>query len=332
MAKGCGVFRIVRDSKWRSQRLLILGYHGISIDDEHEWDPELFMPQSLLLERLKTLKAGSYAVLPFEEAIERLYAGDLPPRAVTLTFDDGFHDFRTRACPVLSDFGFPATVYLTTYYVEHRYPIFNVLFSYLLWKGRQKTLNLCGLVPGEHEISLASQSERSAVRERILGHVAKESLNNEQKESFAIELAHRIGVDHNHIREKGILYLMAPSEVSELSQFGVTVQLHTHRHRTPDDEALFRREIHDNRDAITRTAPTSTELNHFCYPSGYYKPKFFRWLEMEKIVSATTCKPGIASRESARFELPRLIDTCSLPSVAFEGWLTGMSHHLPQRS
>ncbi len=331
-AKRCGVFQKVRDSRWRSQRLLILGYHGISIDDEHQWDSALFMPQNLLLERLKILKNDSYAVLPLEEALDRLYAGDLPPRAVSLTFDDGFHDFRTRACPLLADFGFPATVYLTTYYVEHRYPIFNILFPYLLWKGRQKTVDLADLVPGQGEVSLATERERLALRGRILDQIAKESLNNQQQDALARELARRIGVDYDRICEQGILHLMSPSEVSELSQFNVTIQLHTHRHRMPDDEALCRREIDDNRQAIARTAAHPSELNHFCYPNGRYQPKFFGWLEAEKILSATTCKPGIASRESARLQLPRLIDTSTLPSVGFESWLTGTGQHLPRRS
>ena len=32
-----GILNGIRDSKWRQHRLLILCYHSISIDDEHEW-------------------------------------------------------------------------------------------------------------------------------------------------------------------------------------------------------------------------------------------------------------------------------------------------------
>ena len=37
--RNTGVFRAALDSAWRRNRLLILCYHGISINDEHEWDP-----------------------------------------------------------------------------------------------------------------------------------------------------------------------------------------------------------------------------------------------------------------------------------------------------
>ena len=38
-----------------------------------------------------------------------------------------------------------------------------------------------------------------------------------------------------------------PEQVSEIVRGGIDVQLHTHRHRTPSDAALFKREIEDNR-------------------------------------------------------------------------------------
>ena len=40
--KTAGIFRMVRDSEWRRQRLLILCYHSISLDDEHEWRPATY--------------------------------------------------------------------------------------------------------------------------------------------------------------------------------------------------------------------------------------------------------------------------------------------------
>ena len=69
---------------WRRCRLLILCYHGISLEDEHECDPRLYMSPELLRKRFEYLKKVRANVLPLGEAIERLYAGDLPPCAVAL--------------------------------------------------------------------------------------------------------------------------------------------------------------------------------------------------------------------------------------------------------
>jgi peptidoglycan/xylan/chitin deacetylase (PgdA/CDA1 family) len=44
--------------------------------------------------------------------------GSLPDRAVVLTFDDGFEDFHRRALPLLDRYGYTATVFVTSGWVQ----------------------------------------------------------------------------------------------------------------------------------------------------------------------------------------------------------------------
>ena len=46
-------------------------------------------------------QARGCTVLPLDDAVRRLYADDLPPRSVVLTFDDGYVDFERQAYPLL---------------------------------------------------------------------------------------------------------------------------------------------------------------------------------------------------------------------------------------
>src|SRR5215469_12342095 len=140
LLKSGGIFDLVASSRWRQQRLLILCYHGISLNDEHRWRPGLYMEPAVLEQRLETLKRGSYAVLPLGESLEQLRAGTLPPRSVAITFDDGAYDFYKQAFPLLKSYGFPVTVYQTTYYTDFQRPVFNLITSYMLWKKRGESV------------------------------------------------------------------------------------------------------------------------------------------------------------------------------------------------
>jgi peptidoglycan/xylan/chitin deacetylase (PgdA/CDA1 family) len=324
--KNCGTFRLARESRWRRQRLLILCYHGISLGDEHEWRPFLYISPQQLERRLEILRRGNYAVLPLGDVLERLYRNDLPPRTVALTFDDGTYDFFEQAYPRLKQFGFPATVYLTTYYSELQRPVFNLICSYMMWKARgMGSVDLTEFGSTE-PVTLISFESRQAALEQLVRWVEAKDLSGEQKDQVAARVAEKLRIDYEKLRGKRILQLMNRQEIQQLAEAGVDFQLHTHRHRTPLDEELFRREIRDNRAHISRAM--GGVKKHFCYPSGAYRPEFLPWLASEEIVSATTCDTGLATRHSNPLLLPRLVDTTGRTDLDFESWLSGVGHFL----
>jgi peptidoglycan/xylan/chitin deacetylase (PgdA/CDA1 family) len=327
--KTVGVFGIADRSRWRRSRLLILAYHGISLADEHEWDSSLFMSPGDFAARLKLIRRAGCAVLPLGEAVERLYANDLPDKSVVLTFDDGTYDFRERAHPLVAEFGFPVTLYLTTFYSEFARPVFNVVVSYLLWKGRASRLDLSALVGRDATLDLSTTQARNEAAREIREFAEREKMSAEERDALAASLAQQLKIDYDALVASRLLQILAPGEVKELARAGVDVQLHTHRHRAPLERGLFLREIEENRSRIR--ALTGACAQHFCYPSGVYDARHLPWLEEAGVRSATTCDVGLASRESNRLLLPRLIDSSTLSTVEFEGWLTGLSSALPRR-
>jgi peptidoglycan/xylan/chitin deacetylase (PgdA/CDA1 family) len=309
---------------------LILGYHGVSLADEHRWS-DLYISEEHLRRRLGLLQRDAYAVLPFAEAVTRLYSGTLPRKSVALTFDDGGHDFFVKAYPILKEFGYHATLYLTTYYCQFQRPVFDTVCSYLLWWGQGRRVEfpdgfagLSGLVP-------TKKSHRLELHQRVLARVREARFDATQKDAFARMIARQIGFNYDELLEKRLLHLMNRAEIEALDPEVVGVQLHTHRHRTPDDETLFHREIRDNRQAIESMIGEGFDRKHFCYPSGRHGPDLMKWLESARVVTATTCDPQIASPDSHALLLPRLIDTMDIPEVVFENWLSGCAAFLPQR-
>ncbi|MEO5817235.1 MAG: polysaccharide deacetylase family protein [Gemmatimonadaceae bacterium] len=332
LAKTTGVFALVRDSAWRRRRLLILCYHGVSMDDEHEWSPTLYVTQERLRERLRSLRDGGYTILPLSEATRRLYDDTLPPRSVALTFDDGAVDFERRALPVLREFNAPATLYLTTFYCVSRQPVFDTILSYVLWKGRSSSADVASLIASDAPLTVTSDAGRKKTRNALHGHAAREQMSAEEKNDLVARLARMLGVDYEAILDRGTLQIMTPETVRALPADLIDVQLHTHRHRTPRDHALFVREIRDNAKMIRELRGSENPLEQFCYPSGDYAGEFFDWLRECDVRYATTCVPDLASRESDPMLVPRFIDTMVMSDTVFEAWTSGFAALLPRKA
>jgi peptidoglycan/xylan/chitin deacetylase (PgdA/CDA1 family) len=331
VARAVGGFRLARESAWRQRRLLILCYHGVSLVDEHEWNPELYVSREHFRKRMALLRDGGYHVLPLGEAVARLRAGTLPARAIAITFDDGAHDFLASAVPILREFGFPATVYLTTYYCSRQWPVFDTACSYLLWKARGRSFETEGLLSGTGSRTVGDRAARQALIMELREAAARVDASTEDKDRRLRLLAQRLGIDDTEMRMRRILHLMTPAEVATLSGANVDVQLHTHRHRTPADRAAFLREIDDNRAEILRYVIAAPPATHFCYPSGIHAREFLPWLRERGVMTATTCEPGLAAPDSDPLLLPRLIDTMNLSRLEFQAWLDGVADWLPRR-
>jgi peptidoglycan/xylan/chitin deacetylase (PgdA/CDA1 family) len=328
-AKLAGAYSLASHSRWRQQQLLILAYHGISQSDEHLWNPSLYLSGEGFRQRLETLKRSGCTVLPLGEALSRLYKGSLPELSVALTFDDGAFDFYSRAYPIIQSYGFPVTVYLTTYYSDFNRPVFPVICSYLLWQARTARLLLKPLIGDDFTADLATEHARAEVVSRLYQYSCRHHLSAGQKDGLVRQLSAQLGLDYERVVRERILHIMSPGEVRELASRGVDFQLHTHRHRTPLDRHLFIKEIKDNRESIRRMTGQTTD--HFCYPDGEFKPPFVGWLKEVGIHSATTCCPGLATPKTNVFALPRLIDSSNISAITFEGWVCGVSSLLARR-
>lgn len=324
LADAIRVNELVGRTAWRAQRLLILCYHGVSIDDEHKW-ADLYVSAGHLARRLELLRSRGATIVSLDDGLEQLARGDLPPMSVCLTFDDGAHDFSSRAMPVLSAANAHSTLYLTTYYCGRNQPVFDTVASYLLWKARGRTVRLPEVdlvvtIPDQ-----TSSPQFADIHNELRRYALVHGFDADQKNAFARALAIVVGVDFDAILERKLFQIMSPEEVAALDPALVSVQLHTHRHRTPRDEALFKREIEDNRVVIERLrGPGPTR--HFCYPSGDYVREYGEWLREDGVQFATTCDPGLASRSSDPLFLPRFVDTENVPAETFMAWVSGLSY------
>ena len=328
-----GAFSIAGRSPWRNRRLLILCYHGVSLRDEHECSDEHISVEHLR-HRFELLRQLGCTVLPLGAGVERLRHGELPPRSVALTFDDGLYDFKVQAYPLLQEFGYHATVYVPSYYASHPWPVFDIAASYLLWKGRGRPLDLdlFNTADGRPITVPEDRSERAVLVERIRQVAVTRGHSGDEKHALLQSLCTALDLDWDDFIASRIDQLMTPSELRSLDPRYADVQLHTHRHRTPRDELLFTRELDDNVAALESFGLPRSGLQHFCYPSGDVDRMFLPWLRSRGIATATTCEPGLARADGDPLLLPRVIDTMGMTEVEFRAWVSGAAEVLPRRS
>ena len=63
---------------------------------------------------MRYLADKKYAVIPLEELVHRHEAGEPLGGSVVITFDDGYRDNFVVAFPILKNYNFPATIFVTT--------------------------------------------------------------------------------------------------------------------------------------------------------------------------------------------------------------------------
>lgn len=322
-ANRAGMINLVKNSEWRRERPLILCYHGFSKRDEHLWS-DLFVSASWFRARMALLKREGYEIITLDN-LSRFLAGEpIPERAVVVTVDDGFHDFLEIAHPILQQESIPATLYVTTYYVEKQGPVFDPALSYLLWKGAGKPF----ILPWEKQTFIApaadDQQGRHLLHSRLREDWKTLKIDATEKQASLISIGESFGVDMDSFMAERLFGLLTPDEVLTCSKSGVDIQLHTHRHRVPDDADTFAKEVEDNQRALEIMISPGAKLSHFCYPSGEYYSSSVKTLSSRGIATATTCDFGYAKRTSNPLLLPRLLDSMSISDQKFLAWLSGI--------
>jgi peptidoglycan/xylan/chitin deacetylase (PgdA/CDA1 family) len=91
----------------------ILAYHAIQPPVSGAANPELFVPQADFVEQMKWLDEHGYEAVTLDQVEDAWYkGGELPPKPVVLTFDDGYLSQYVAAFPTLQHFHWPGVLNL----------------------------------------------------------------------------------------------------------------------------------------------------------------------------------------------------------------------------
>jgi peptidoglycan/xylan/chitin deacetylase (PgdA/CDA1 family) len=104
-----------RVQKQFSSQGLILMYHRVAEEDIDPWSLRV-TPQHFT-KHLQVLRQHTQP-MSLNELAQAHQQGKIPPRAVAITFDDGYANNLHQAKPLLEKYDIPATVFVTTSYLK----------------------------------------------------------------------------------------------------------------------------------------------------------------------------------------------------------------------
>lgn len=267
-------------------------------------EPDALFPDEVDRERFDRLCRWVkhwFNVLPLDEAAGRLAARTLPPRAMAITFDDGYEDNASVALPVLRRHGLPATFFIATGFLDGG-RMWNDTIVESIRRTTKAALDLRELSGGAlGSFELGSTAARRRAVDAILPHA--KYLPPAQRQDFADRLARQAGADLPSD------LMMSSAQVRLLADAGMQIGAHTVSHpilaRLGDDEA--REEIGRSKSFLEQLLDRPVTL--FAYPNGKpgtdYRAASVAAARQAGFAAAVSTAWGAADAGSDPFQLPR---------------------------
>lgn len=277
-------------------RLSILIFHRV-LPEPDALIPEL--PDAAEFEATMRWVRDWFNVLPLGVAIERLYAGTIPTRALAITFDDGYADNEELAAPILARLGLSATFFITTGFIG----------GGCMWND-QVIESIRGIRAPELDLRPFGMQvlplDSDAARRRAVTDVLTAIKHLEQARRQAI--ADAIGAMAGFERAPSLM--MSADQLRAMRQrHRMDIGAHTITHpiltRLSNDAA--RHEISRGKRELEMMIGETVHL--FAYPNGApgqdYRPEHAAMARDCGFTAAVSTAWGAASAASDRFQLPR---------------------------
>lgn len=207
----------------------------------------------------------------------------LPPRAVLVTFDDGYRDFMQIAWPILRQYQVPAILFVCSAVPDAPDHLFwwDALWQWLA-RTAQPTVRLSDRVV----LPLRRRRERVVASRAIAESVKR--VSPAARAASLERLAAQLGV-----RAEPAGAMLSWRELRHLAANGVTIAAHGRTHELLDQlpRAALSREVVGCRDDIARAMGECPPL--FAYPNGTFSPVAIDVLRAAGFLAGFTTTHGL---------------------------------------
>ena len=328
--KYTGVLRVARRIS-TSRGFLIIGWHGVSLEDEHDYFHTLFISPTQLERRLKFL-SKVMSIVSLEEALRQKESGSIAPSQVVLTFDDGYYNYKQAALPVLRRYNAPSVNYVVSARMLDGRSKPNLVLRDCIYRTVKQQLDveklagISSVVLGEEEakpLSLDGAKNRKKVEKLLLSRL--EEIPESEQDAFVDRIGHALQMDVDKLRKRRFWTSLSPSEVHELvhSSDQVSIQLHSHRHHNSVELGdRLSEDLRQCRAAIEEASGKTAA--DFCYPTGFWTKATWHALTENEVRSAVTTRRGPNFVETHNYSLRRVMDGGANSQLEFEFEVSGI--------
>jgi peptidoglycan/xylan/chitin deacetylase (PgdA/CDA1 family) len=293
-------------------RPVVLAFHGVTAEEPgsvfNYEGAHLYRP---IFSRLMEHLVSRYRVVSLDRIVDWLKGdGELPRRAVAVTFDDGYRNLLTQAAPELFALGAPATVFVTTDFVAE---------GKMLWPDRLLAALAASSVgsltveaaDGQRKFPLSGEEEKLQTNIQIREMV--KALPDDDRQSLIEDIVERLEVEEETIKNAWNDYRpLREEDLWKLGTQGIAIGSHTCSHPVLARCAPQRmaNELRRSKQIIERA--TGTACTSFAYPNG--APGDFNQETRREVEAAgyrgavTTVKSRVMAGQDP-FEIPRYILT-----------------------
>ena len=295
LLKALQLFCTLASGIGKRKKLFIFIYHRVldEPDDMRPWeiDKNTFSWQMELV-------AKHFNVMAFSEAIKRMDNGTLPPRAMCITFDDGYADNCTNALPILLNNKLSAIFFIASGYLNGgRMWNDSVIESLRAMQASKLDLTEIGL--DTYDINSPQKKARVAIE--II-----QKIKHLEPNLRAQYTGYIVALENNKLPDN--LMLSTP-QLIKLHESGMEIGGHTVTHpilATLELDAV-KQEVYDNKIALEKML--NTKLRYFAFPNG--KPEQDYLIEQIQVIkncgyeASVSTLPGVSTAHNDRFQLAR---------------------------
>ena len=245
-------------------------YHGFTDKENHEGienyqgkhlNTELFRSQIRYLKHF-------YNVISLNQYIESFTKGDkLPKNSIVITIDDGYKSNYTFAFPILKEYDVPATIFLTTDFIDNKHFLWVDRLEYAINHTRSNDLILkiggeklsFRLITDKEKIFCDTSIRRKLKLKQI--EIIEETIQQiEDKLNVNLSETQNVPKIYEPLGWNEIFEMIKSSKVN----FGS----HTHRHCiiARHNSEVIQNELTLSKKIIEKKTGKNTRL--FCYPNG----------------------------------------------------------------